>query len=538
MKHNVVSCTYMKVIGQPTLVRASLLAPEAPAPLLAEQPALVTLPNVELLEVGEDWACSTGVFTWTLEDLQSAIASQDDPFVRTPIVKLGHTDPRFDGQPALASVENLHLSPNGQTLIGDLVGLPLWLAQCMASSYPRRSVEGYFAYGTRAGKEWPFVLTGLALLGEAYPAIDSLEDVKALFSGTPPILIPLEENPLMLAGNPSGPVVAVPLRDRDLYVNATAPRIVQADVSVDDIRTAFYDGPAASPDMFWWWIREIRIDPAEIIVDDDGGNLYRVPYTVDATAEHGVSFGPSQQVKIQYVDVVAAGQSILTKFGNPVAAGRPRVRDIVKLSNKEGTDMQLSDEVLKGLGLTPEATEEEVNTALLAKLTAPPVVEPPAPAPITDISPIVDPAAPVIVEPPAVVEIAAATPPAIPDGMVLIDAATLDEVKKGAAIAASMQVERNDAVRNRVLDDAVKAGKFPPARREHFEALLKADPEGTTALIAVLATGMIPIEERGTDSTSGTETEGTDVSEYPAAWKPGVVAAQRANSSRVKVSGD
>lgn len=517
----------MKDLRQPTLVLASMLTMDPPISTPAEQPALVTLPNVELLEVGEDWLTSTGTFTWTIEDLQSAITSQDDPFIRTPILKLGHVDPRFDGQPSLGQIQNLHLSSNGQTLLGDLVGIPLWLAECMASAFPRRSIEGYFSYATRAGKEWPFILTGLALLGEAYPAIDSLADVQALFNGKPPVLVPCEENPQMLASSGPGPVIAVPLRDRDLYVAASAPTIVQADVSVDDIRTAFYDGPAASPDMFWWWIREIRIEPAEIIVDDDGGNLYRIPYMINSAADDSddvVSFGPSQQVKIQYVDVVAAGQSVLTRFGNPVAAGRPRVRDIVQSSKKEGTDMQLSEEVLKGLGLTTEATEEEVNVALLAKLTTPPIADD---VPITDITPIVP-----------VVEIAASAP-VIPVGMVLIDEETLKQVKAGAAIAATLQDERDTAVRNGVLDTAVKAGKFPPARRAHYEALLKVDPEGTTAMIETLATGMIPVTERGTDTPAGTEVDaGADIASYPDAWKPQVAAAQRANSSRVKVGVD
>ncbi len=524
----------MKDITKPTLVRASLLAPEAP---VVEQPALVTIPNVELLEVGEDWATSTGTFTWSIEDLQSAITSQDDPFVRTPILKLGHVDPRFDGQPSLGQIENLHLSENGQTLLGDLVGTPLWLAQCMASAFPRRSIEGYFTYETKAGKTWPFVLTGLALLGTAYPAIDSLADVKALFNGTPPVLVPTEENPLMLASVDGGPTIAFPLNDRPLFVKASAPTQVLADVSVDDIRTAFYDGPASGPDMFWWWIREIRIDPAEIIVDDDAGNLYRIPYTIDSSApatgssSSAVTFGPSQQVKVQYVDVVAAGQVVAKKFGNPVAAGRPRARVIVQSSEKEGNDMQVSEEVLTGLGLTAEATEEEVNAAMLAKLMTPPVVEPPTPvAEVTSIT-STEPVVPVV-------EQIAATAPNVPEGMVLIDQATLDEVKRGAAIAASLQGERDSMARNHVLDNAIKAGKFPPARRSHYEALLKADPDGTTAMIETLASGMIPVTERGTDGSPDTEASVAETSAYPDNWKPQVAAARLSNASLVKVGRD
>ena len=512
----------------PRFVRATLLAPDIEVE--QPQPALVTIPNVELLEVGEDWETSTGTFTFSEDHLRSAIASQDDPFVRTPIVKLGHTDPRFDGQPSIGRIENLHVSENGQTLLGDLVGTPLWLAQCIGSAFPRRSIEGWFDTTTRTGNDWPFVLTGLALLGEAYPAIGSLEDVKALFGGTPPVLIPVQENEQMLAtsNQTNGPVVMFPANDH-VFVAASTPTQVMADASIDDVRNAYYSGPAAGPDMYWWWIREIRVDPAELIVDDDAGNLYRVPYTIDASSNgpDAIKFGTAQQVRVQYVDVVQAGQSVGAKFGNPVAAGRPRARVIVNSSSKEGTDMQLSAVVLSGLGLTTEATEEEINAALAAKLLTPPVVEP-APTPITDITPTPEP----VVEVPA-----AASTPAIPEGMVLLDAATLELLKSGASVAASLKEDRDNAVRAKTLDDAIRAGKFPPARRPHYEALLKADPEGGTALLAALSDGLVPVSEIGT--AGGEEVlAGAGGPAYPESWKTQVNAAQRANGSRVKVSGD
>jgi hypothetical protein len=513
----------------PRRVYASLILGDPPVPVV--QPNLVTLPNVELLEVGEDWVTSTGTFTFSLEHLQSAIASQDDPFVRTPIIKLGHTDPRFDGQPSIGRVENLHLSDNGQTLMGDLTGMPLWIAECAGTAYPRRSIEGWFDYTTRTDNEWPFVLTGLALLGTAYPAIDSLEDIKALFGGTPPVLLPVEENESILAANGVGPLVMFPANDR-VFIAATAPTSIMADASVDDVRNAYYDGPASGPDMYWWWIREIRVDPAELIVDDDAGNLYRVPYTVasNANGKDAVTFGDAQMVRIQYVNVVQAGQSVHSKFGNPVAAGRPRARVIVSSSSKEGTDMQLSAEVLSGLGLTAEATEEEVNAALIARLTSPVPADPPAPeSEITVITPPVS-------ELPAV-EPLAATTPEIPEGMQLIDQATLELLRNGATIAASLQTERDDRIRGQVLDTAIRAGKFPPARRDHYELLLKADPEGTTTLIDSLADGLIPVTEVGTEG--GTEVSATADKQYPDSWKPLVAAATRPNSSsRVKVGAD
>jgi hypothetical protein len=149
---------------------------------VSDRPNLVTVPNVELLEVGEDWDTSTGKFTWTHEDLVACIGALDDPAVRTPILKLGHMDPRFNGQPSFGRVENIHLSEDGMTIIGDLVGVPSWLADVMASAYPRRSIEGGSDVTTATGNKHAFVLTGLAVLGEQYPAITTLEDLQAVYA--------------------------------------------------------------------------------------------------------------------------------------------------------------------------------------------------------------------------------------------------------------------------------------------------------------------------------------------------------------------
>jgi hypothetical protein len=48
-----------------------------------------------------------------------------------------------------------------------------------------------------------------------------------------------------------------------------------------------------------------------------------------------------------------------------------------------------------------------------------------------------------------------------------------------------------------VLDAAIKAGKFPPARREHWQRLWAADPDGTKATIGQLAAGVIPMTAAG-----------------------------------------
>ena len=86
-----------------------------------------TVKGVELVKAGT-WQGLTGPVTLTREDLADALAASQDPEVDHAALKLGHIDPRFDGQPAAGWVERLRLSDDGQTLLGDLVDMPSKLA--------------------------------------------------------------------------------------------------------------------------------------------------------------------------------------------------------------------------------------------------------------------------------------------------------------------------------------------------------------------------------------------------------------------------
>lgn len=142
-------------------------------------PELVTIPNVELLQAGT-WDAMTGEFTATVADIAACVAAQNDPGLRTPIIKLGHVDPRFDGQPAVGTVRNMRASADGRTLLGDLTDIPAWLAQVMKSAFPSRSIEGAKNLTTATGTH-AMAITGLALLGVSPPAIETLADIADLY---------------------------------------------------------------------------------------------------------------------------------------------------------------------------------------------------------------------------------------------------------------------------------------------------------------------------------------------------------------------
>ncbi|MHA4852445.1 hypothetical protein L1080_023325 [Rhodococcus sp. MSC1_016] len=156
---------------------------------------LRTIPGVELVKAGT-WDASTGKCEITRERLASMKAAHDSGRFHKPPIKLGHLDARFDGEPSLGIVDNLTLTDEGDTLVGDLVGVPAWLAEIAPSAYPNRSIEALFNLKLDDGTTYPGLLTGLALLGVVDPAcktIASLEDVRDLYqvaasAGTPVVI--------------------------------------------------------------------------------------------------------------------------------------------------------------------------------------------------------------------------------------------------------------------------------------------------------------------------------------------------------------
>ncbi|WP_053207939.1 hypothetical protein [Jiangella muralis] len=147
--------------------------------------ATATIRGVELVKAGK-WNASTGPVEVTTEDLASIVEAYGDAGVDRPVIKLGHIDPRFDGEPALGWVANVRAKDGDpDTVVGDIVGIPAKLAEIMPTAYRRRSVEIAHGLRTAAGKTYRAALTGLALLGVSRPAVKGLADVLALY-GAPP----------------------------------------------------------------------------------------------------------------------------------------------------------------------------------------------------------------------------------------------------------------------------------------------------------------------------------------------------------------
>ncbi|MGB3707607.1 head maturation protease, ClpP-related [Gordonia sp. (in: high G+C Gram-positive bacteria)] len=148
----------------------------------------------------------------------------------------------------------------------------------------------------------------------------------------------------------------------------------------------------------------------------------------------------------------------------PAAAGRPK-----------GSDVELRKMIAARLGIAEDADESTIE----AKLDE-----------VVDLATRPDQTKPT--------DAAAATSYAEANGLRLVDAAKFSEIETELADHRAQAAERTVAEQAAVVENAVAKGRITPARRDHFVALMAADPEGTAALLAGLPDELaVPIDELG-----------------------------------------
>lgn len=454
---------------------------------MPDRPAVRTVANVEVLSVGT-WDASTGKFTATMDDLAAAVAAYDDSGYTTPVLKIGHTDARFnpgDGQPALGRLVNPRLSEDKQTLLVDLAGVPTWLADMIdgqradsegANAFPNRSIEGQFNLKTQTGTTHQFALTGLALLGTEFPAISTLADIASLY-GLDPVAVAaaaaksLEEDPM--------------------------PKPVEAAVSLDQVRQSFYS--SAVPQALqapYAWVREVYTD--KIIVDDDNGSLYSVPWKAKG---NDVEFGDPAKVAVEYVAAAADAEPEAARAGalrarlafmshdpETAPATLPSTEPpVVVPKEKEGAAVpfELTAEQEKALREKLGLDEDADSAALLAALTN-------VPAPV-----------------------AAGAPHSLPQGAVVVDAATLEAMQADGKAGRLALARLDERERDTLLDEAVSQGKIALARKEHYAKAWSIDAEGTKAALAAMPKNLVPVAPLG---YGGSEEDGP--SEFDGLFAP------------------
>lgn len=145
--------------------------------------AKTTLKGIELVRAGT-WGGMTGRATITEADLADAVRAYHDPEIDRAALKIGHDGDLnlATGHPAAGWIENLRLSGDKRTLLGDLTSIPTKLASIIPTAYRRRSVEMSKGVTTPSGKTYLAALTGLALLGAKAPAVKGLADVLEIYA--------------------------------------------------------------------------------------------------------------------------------------------------------------------------------------------------------------------------------------------------------------------------------------------------------------------------------------------------------------------
>lgn len=481
-----------------------------------------TIPGVPIASVGMKWGGAGGNVTLTFDHLKSAVAASKDTFVQSPRIKLGHEDPRFadpedpghdpmyDGEPAVGTIENLRLVNKGATLTGDLV-VPEWLGEVMPFAYPNRSIEGSLVDGrwdfkTPAGDEYDFAVTAVGLLGIYRQAVEDLPDLRAFLTEGDGVEYVAEG-------------VAASATMAGMKLRADVDKIL------DTFRSKFRVG-----DRSKWWPRAVYTDPNSIIADSQDGSLHEVPFTSDEDGT--VDFGQPTEVLETFTAVPAQAKAATLRAArgsNPVASFNA-VDEVPGFPASAGDgaggsgpadknpvmDFDHAAALRDQLGLPADATDETIEATIKERGEAAAAggntpapagpapgaaaegAEPPGPTPPPASTPTVP--APSPVDPAANPEPVAAK---AGDGLVTMDEATVADLRSKADLGAKAYAAQLKAEDDAVILSAVKTGKFPVARQDHYRALLAADREGTVELIGKLEAGLIPVDERGSAADPG-----------------------------------
>lgn len=434
----------------------------------------------------------SGETTFTADDLASAVLAASDPTISAPRIKIGHLDKRFeadeslDGEPAMGTVRNMTLSEDGQTIIGDLVDVPAWLADSMQSAYPGRSIEGGLGYTAPSGHDYGLVISNLALLGTTWPGVGSLDDLRDVLQKNGPMpadTVEARSKRVVMAkvgdkldAEDETEVKALVAKglsraEAEKKVKGSADEkrenMVKGSLDVGGIPRVFASDlrggkvpQSGDLDQSKWWARSVEAaddGTLSILVDTAAGKLLRLPITV---AEKALTYGEPTAV------AASAGPIDPTSKGPRVLASWPSNSAEAKTMQIAGKDVDQAV-VAKSLGLAEDADEATILDKLGVK--------------------------------------AAATPPAstetetvrLPEGVVAIDSARLADLERkaneGASVAASFHRSERDAE----IDAAITGGKIVAKSRETWEKRWDRDREETRAILASL-TAVIPVGARET----------------------------------------
>src|SRR5882672_715085 len=500
------------------------------------KPALVTIPNVPLIEVGMDWPAMTGSVTVTREDLLSVASAHDDPGVPSAKLKLTlieDTHGTAITEPCFGRATNVRFNEEDQTLYCDYEGVPSWLADILPAAWPGRSVELYHEVKTATGGYHKACIGAVQLLGVEWPGITTLDDLPLYYGKSQPETVELKFD------------VAVATMAKGGHLGRSEG-VTKATVNVEDVRRAYYD-KLDEQGNFAWWVKAVLLDPTQLVVEDEWeGNLYIVDFSI---SDSSIEFSDPKPVQIEYVEkqekVAAAhafvagfshsGREVLAHYKSATEAGRE-----VKLSNHGTEGGGMTDEQRKELadklGLPETATEEEVNAKLaedaLAATTSTAAENPGtgdgAKGGSTQVAATPDEGQPAVTTPGTGGGSTAAE--ALMSGTVQVDAEQWKQMQNDAKMGREARTTQLAAEDTSVLTKALGEGRFPPARLAHWKTMLENDREGTMVLLTAepdkggLAPGLVPVGQQNGHGGNGDGTDFATGEAYPQEWFPEVAA--------------
>ncbi|MDO3312388.1 Mu-like prophage I protein [Mycobacteroides abscessus subsp. abscessus] len=234
------------------------------------------------------------------------------------------------------------------------------------------------------------------------------------------------------------------------------------------------DWAQAMADETWYTAEEMVAAGLASRVDDSGARADTEQAVASALA--------SSSYKFKYSGRPAA-PAPMARADNAGASASANI-------SKEGHVPDIKEDVAKRLGLGPDATDEDVLAALdkLARTEE----EDTAEDTTTEGDNPAEAGADTAVDGKELVAAAAKA------GLVLMDPARVSKLESDAAAGAVARATQIAEAHAKVVDAAVAKGKITPPRRDHFLTLMKADPEGTTALLdSIPAETAVPLTEIG-----------------------------------------
>lgn len=115
-------------------------------------------------------------------------------------------------------------------------------------------------------------------------------------------------------------------------------------------------------------------------------------------------------------------------------------------------------------------------------------------------------------------------PAAAPPGTVVLDEAQYAQLRDDAAQGREARNEQLRSDRENLVDAAVNDGRIAPARRDHWVAVIEADP-GMSETLKGLAKGLVPLEAKG--YAGGVNESSDEDALYTKAWGSGPAETEK-----------